>query len=250
MEEEKKMTALNPAVGAAGKRSFIDKNVNDILPEGSTEFNIFREIRSKVSAREAAEYYGLKVGRNGMACCPFHPDRHPSLKLDGRFHCFGCGADGDVIDYVSRLTGLTLYESALKLCHDFGIMVSQTSSVSSRKARSGVRRCPAGKRQEKTRIQEKFRRWRDWAIDVLKEYTGNMELWKEQYAPTDPYAEWNPLFVEALQNFDRVSYYLDVLCLEREEDQIAFFIDMREEVRRIDKRNKEPGEQYGNRRTA
>lgn len=55
MEEEKKMTALNPAVGAAGKRSFIDKNVNDILPEGSTEFNIFREIRSKVSAREAAE---------------------------------------------------------------------------------------------------------------------------------------------------------------------------------------------------
>ena len=77
-----------------------------------------------------------------------------------------------------------------------------------------------------------------------------MELWKEQYAPTDPYAEWNPLFVEALQNFDRVSYYLDVLCLEREEDQIAFFIDMREEVRRIDKRNKEPGEQYGNRRTA
>ena len=59
MEEEKKMTALNPAVGAAGKRSFIDKNVNDILPEGSTEFNIFREIRSKVSAREAAEYYGI-----------------------------------------------------------------------------------------------------------------------------------------------------------------------------------------------
>ena len=169
MEEEKKMTALNPAVGAAGKRSFIDKNVNDILPEGSAEFNIFCEIRSKVSAREAAEYYGLKVGRNGMACCPFHPDRHPSLKLDERFHCFGCGADGDVIDYVSRLTGLTLYESALKLCHDFGIMVPQTSSVSSRKARPGVRRCPAGKRQEKTRIQEKFRRWRDWAIDVLKD---------------------------------------------------------------------------------
>jgi len=244
------MTALHPAVGAAGKRSFPDKNVNEILPEGGAEFNIFREIRSKVSAREAAEYYGLMVGRNGMACCPFHSDRHPSLKLDERFHCFGCGADGDVIDYVSRLTGLTLYESARKLCHDFGIMVPRTSSGSDRKAGSAERKCHSGKRQEKTRIQEKFHRWRAWAIDVLKEYTGNMELWKGRYAPADPDAEWNPLFVEALQNLDRVSYYLDILCLEREEEQIVFFIDMREEARRIDKRNNESGRQFENRRTA
>lgn len=250
MEEEKKMTALNPAVDAAGKRSFPDKNVNDILPKADTEFNIFCEVRSKVSAREAAEYYGLKVGRNGMACCPFHSDRHPSLKLDERFHCFGCGADGDVIDYVSRFTGLTLYESAVKLCNDFGIMVPQTSSRSNRKARYAVRKRHAGKQQQKPRVQEKFHRWRDWAIDVLKEYARNMELWKERYAPADQYAEWDPLFVEALQNFNRVSYYLDVLCLEREEEQIAFFIDMKEEVRRIDERNKESERQFEIRRTA
>ena len=33
-----------------------------------------------------------------MACCPFHDDKHPSMKVDRRFHCFGCQTDGDVID--------------------------------------------------------------------------------------------------------------------------------------------------------
>ena len=32
---------------------------------------------------------------SGMACCPFHDDKNPSMKVDQRFHCFGCGADGE-----------------------------------------------------------------------------------------------------------------------------------------------------------
>ena len=51
----------------------------------------------------AAEMHGLKVRRNNMVSRPFHNDRTPSMKVDKRFHCFGCGADGDVIDFVSRL---------------------------------------------------------------------------------------------------------------------------------------------------
>ena len=35
-----------------------------------------------------------------MACCPFHDDRHPSMKVDRRFHCFACQGDGDVIDFI------------------------------------------------------------------------------------------------------------------------------------------------------
>ena len=50
-----------------------------------------------------------------MACCPFHDDKHPSMKVDRRFHCFGCQADGDVIDFTARLFGLSGKEAALKL---------------------------------------------------------------------------------------------------------------------------------------
>ena len=53
----------------------------------------FELIKQVVRVPEAAAYYGLHVSRNGMACCPFHDDRHPSMKLNERyFYCFGCGA--------------------------------------------------------------------------------------------------------------------------------------------------------------
>lgn len=54
--------------------------------------------------KEAAEHYGLKIGRSDMVCCPFHNDRTPSMKLnEDYFYCFGCGAHGDVIDLTAQL---------------------------------------------------------------------------------------------------------------------------------------------------
>ena len=68
---------------------------------------IYETIKAAISVKQAAEHYGLKASRNGMACCPFHNDRHPSLKLnEDYFFCFGCGAKGDVIDLVARLFDL------------------------------------------------------------------------------------------------------------------------------------------------
>ena len=83
---------------------------------------IYETIKAAISVKQAAEHYGLKAGRNGMACCPFHNDRHPSLKLnEDYFFCFGCGAKGDVIDLVARLFDLSSYEAAQKLAADFGL---------------------------------------------------------------------------------------------------------------------------------
>ena len=68
--------------------------------------NVFEAVKQSVTTRQAAEHYGIHVSRNGMACCPFHNDKTPSMKLDRRYHCFGCGADGDVIDFAAALYGL------------------------------------------------------------------------------------------------------------------------------------------------
>ena len=67
--------------------------------------NVFEAVKQSVTTRQAAEHYGIRVGRNGMACCPFHHDKTPSMKLDRRYHCFGCGADGDVIDFAPPCMG-------------------------------------------------------------------------------------------------------------------------------------------------
>ena len=83
--------------------------------------NVFQSVKEAVSTRTAAEMYGIKVGQNGMARCPFQDDHTPSLKLDRRYHCFGCGADGDVIDFTAQLFTIGKMEAARKLASDCGI---------------------------------------------------------------------------------------------------------------------------------
>ena len=68
-------------------------------------------------------FYGIEVKRNGMACCPFHDDKNPSMKLNEEyFYCFGCGATGDVIDFTAKLFDLSPKEAAEKLAQDFGLI--------------------------------------------------------------------------------------------------------------------------------
>ena len=63
---------------------------------------IFEAVKSMVTPRMAAEHYGMTISRSGMVCCPFHDDRHPSMKLyEDHYHCFGCQANGDVIAHRS-----------------------------------------------------------------------------------------------------------------------------------------------------
>lgn len=55
-----------------------------------------------------------RAGREWKACCPFHPDRTPSFTIyadDSRFMCFGCGAGGDVLDFVMRLHNVRLADA-------------------------------------------------------------------------------------------------------------------------------------------
>ena len=86
-----------------------------------TDWRLFDAVKNGVSVRDAAERYGIPVNRRGMCKCPFHEDRNPSMKVDKRYHCFGCQADGDVISFTSRLFGFNRKAAAYKLASDFGI---------------------------------------------------------------------------------------------------------------------------------
>ena len=84
--------------------------------------NVFEAIRENgITARQAAEHCGIKINRSGMAVCPFHKDKNPSMKIDSRYYCFGCGEKGDAIDFVAKFYGLGKKEAALRIASDFGI---------------------------------------------------------------------------------------------------------------------------------
>lgn len=93
--------------------------------------NIFHEVKSMISAMQVAESYGLEVNRNGMACCSFHNDKHPSMKIDvSHYYCFGCGAHGDAIGYVAEMFSLSQYDAARKIIHDFNLPIETEDSIS------------------------------------------------------------------------------------------------------------------------
>lgn len=151
--------------------------------------------------RQAAERYGLSVGRNGMTKCPFHDDREPSMKLNGDyFYCFGCGAHGDVIDFTAKLFGVGLYEAARKLASDFGIPAEgerQTATMTP---------IPYSYQQAQSSLEQER-----LCFSVLSEYVRLLREWKETQAPASPNDEPDDRFVIACRDFDRLGYYLDVL---------------------------------------
>ena len=132
--------------------------------------NIFEAVKAAVPARQAAEHYGLKVSRNGMACCPFHNDRHPSLKLNEEyFFCFGCGAKGDVIDFAAQMFDLSSYEAAQRLAADFGISTQPGQAV------------VVPHKPKRPHIRQ-FREDEMFCFRVLTDYLHLLEDWKVRYA--------------------------------------------------------------------
>lgn len=168
--------------------------------------SVFKVVKQSVTAREAAELYGIAVGRGGMACCPFHDDRHPSMKVDARFHCFGCGADGDVIDFTARLYDLSPKEAAEKLAQDFGL--SYDSKAPPR--RSYVRQ----KSEAQARKEKREHGWR-----VLTDYYHLLRKWEADYSPKTPDEDPHPRFLEAIQKKDYMGYLLDTFLDSSTEEQ-------------------------------
>ena len=170
---------------------------------------MYETIKAAISVKQAAEHYGLKVSRNGMACCPFHHDRHPSLKLnEDYFFCFGCGAKGDVIDLVARLFDLSSYEAAQRLVADFGIGTETGQAA----AASCKPKCP--------HIRQ-FREDEMLCFRVLTDYLHLLEDWKVRYALKAPDEPYDDRFVEACQMHCHIEYMADVLTVGDLEERVA-----------------------------
>ena len=170
--------------------------------------SVFEAVKQSITVREAAQMYGIEVNRSGMACCPFHDDKNPSMKLNEEyFYCFGCGATGDVIDLVARLFDLSSYEAAQKLAQDFGIGPDKPPVAA---ALPKPERPPLkAYRQEEVRC-----------LRVLCDYLHLLESWKVQYAPKTPKDVLDDRFVEACQMLDYVEYLADLLIAAELEQRV------------------------------
>lgn len=150
--------------------------------------SIFSEVKEHVTARETAEFYGLKVNKKGVACCPFHNDRHPSMKIDKFYFCFACGAKGDAINYVADMYGLSQYEAARKIADDFHILLEADRKENDKAKVRALAKARAAELERKRiiKIQNQFREWCDKKIKKLKECGQMIEFAKKFYQSKSP----------------------------------------------------------------
>ena len=167
--------------------------------------------------------YGIKVNRSGMACCPFHNDKNPSMKLNEEyFYCFGCGATGDVIDFTAKLYNLSPKEAAEKLAQDFGLAYDSQAPPRRRHVR------------QKTE-EQKFKEDRDHAFRVLADYFHLLRKWETDYTPKTPEEKPDPRFMEAIQKKDYVGYLLDFFLEDGPEEQKLWIAGHQSEIAKLER---------------
>ena len=188
--------------------------------------SVFEAVKQSVSVREAAQMYGIEVNRSGMACCPFHDDKNPSMKLNEEyFYCFGCGATGDVIDFTARLYNLSPKEAAEKLAQDFGLAYDSQAPPRRRYVR------------QKSEAQ-KFKEDRDHTFRVLADYFHLLRKWETDYTPKTPEENPHPRFMEAIQRKDYVGYLLDFFLEDSPEEQKLWIAEHQSEIANLERRVK------------
>ena len=186
--------------------------------------NVFETVKQSVTIREAAERYGIEVRRNSMACCPFHDDKNPSMKLNEEyFYCFGCRATGDVIDLTARIYNLSPKEAAEKLAQDFGLIYDSQAPP----RRNYVR--------QKTEAQ-KFQESRDHAFRVLADYFHLLRKWETGYTPKTPVEPMHPRFLEAVQQKDYIGYLLDSFLEDSPEEQKLWIAEHQSTIANLERR--------------
>lgn len=129
------------------------------------------EIKSSVTMRDILAGYNLFPSRSGFISCPFHQgDRDASLKVyEKDYHCFACGAHGDVFTFVQEMDGLTFSEAFTVLGGTY-----EQDNYKSKLAiyKADKKRATARKRMEK---EHRNRQLNNALIDIYMRYTEQSE---------------------------------------------------------------------------
>ena len=104
---------------------------------------LVNEIKGRLSIINLVESYTSvkKTGKGYVGLCPFHDDTNPSMHVDedkGLFHCFSCGAGGDIFGFYMRYNNLTFPETLSELAKKAGVTIERQPESVPRKSPNSV----------------------------------------------------------------------------------------------------------------
>lgn len=177
--------------------------------------NFAEEIKNRISAREVCEQYLIPVNRAGFACCIVHNEKTPSMKVYGEnrgWHCFGCGANGDVISLVQKIFNIDFKTAIRKLNDDFSLglpldrKITQSEALKIAKENYERKKAIEERKQKKQEAEQRY--WE--AYDEWLKW----EIQKDKTRPLTIDEGFNLLFVQALYKLPYAKYKLE--CAEME----------------------------------
>ena len=127
---------------------------------------------------------------------------------DNHFHCYACGAHGDVTDLTAQLFGLSKNDAAEKICADFGISSTRSPPAA-----------PARKRELTNREKALL------MLDILTDYCCMLRYFREHYAPFSFDTELSPQFEESLQKLEYAEYLWDSWFDCTDDERAEFFTE-------------------------
>ena len=169
---------------------------------------MFKTIKDRLTVAEVASYYGLKVNRKQMCECPFHKDKHPSMKLNrDYYYCFSCTATGDAVGLIASLYGLSQKDAAMMIIKDFNLDIETASHTH--------------KQLNNENTERAFHLARRDALFYLHKYMDLLEQAQTNFAPQTPedLEDCHPLFVEALMKLPLLEDIDEGLTYENLETQ-------------------------------
>ena len=150
-------------------------------------------IKAALDIERVFSFYGYEPNRQGFVSCPFHSEKTASCKIypkSNSFYCFGCGAGGDVIDFVRLLYGLDFRQACVRLEADFGL-VGVTDSASPELSERAKKR--NAEKAEYKALKERFVRYRQIIRDKAPKAVGE---------------PLSPEFNEAIKELPHIEYRL------------------------------------------
>ena len=172
--------------------------------------NFSNEIKQAVSMQDICAAYGFEQNRTGFICCPFHNEKTPSMKIyeNGKgYYCFGCGAGGDVINFVMRLFGDNFNEAMIRINNDFNLGLPFDRKISLREKYELKDRF---EKQKQKQLEEKLKK-----ENLISEYIALYDKWISldkairNLKPCNQDALLVRRFIEALQKIEDVRFQLE-----------------------------------------
>ena len=114
------------------------------MGRGLISEDVINQVKDRIDIAEVVgQHVSLsRAGQNLKGLCPFHQEKSPSFTVSPSrqiFHCFGCGAGGNVFTFLMRITGASFPDTVRELGQKFGVDVPDGGSNAGPQAAQAIR---------------------------------------------------------------------------------------------------------------